>query len=416
MLKKIKIEYEDFLSMPYNMRVLLITNMLYSLVLPVVEIFLAAYIMRFYNETIYVALFQLAMYTGIILTSITNGFLLKHFKIAHLYSFGILLSGLVMASMMQIEHLSVAQLFLAGLLIGAASGFFWTNRYLMTLNSTMDTNRNYFFGLESFFFTLSNIIVPLIIGAILAGIDGMRIGSITFSIQTGYQIVTLIVFAITILACISLARGHYTNPAQKEFFYLKFHNLWNLQIVLAALKGLVQGFLVTAPAMLIMRYVGKEGSLGLIQGISGGLTALIVYLLGRFTQPKHRLAVFSVGLSVFLLGTIVNGILLSATGVIVFILCKVVFQPLHDLAYYPTMMKVIDVVSVKENRNPYAYILNHEFGLYIGRVIGLGIFILLALMVSEVFALRWSLIIVAAIQMLSIPLAKTIMKKSYQPL
>jgi len=74
------------------------------------------------------------------------------------------------------------------------------------------------------------------------------------------------------------------------------------------------------------------------------------------------------------------------------------------------------VVSVKENRNPYAYILNHEFGLYIGRVIGLGIFILLALMVSEVFALRWSLIIVAAIQMLSIPLAKTIMKKSYQPL
>ena len=86
MLKKIKIEYEHFLSMPYNMRVLLITNMLYSLVLPVVEIFLAAYIMRFYNETIYVALFQLAMYTGIILTSITNGFLLKHFKIAHLYS------------------------------------------------------------------------------------------------------------------------------------------------------------------------------------------------------------------------------------------------------------------------------------------------------------------------------------------
>ena len=74
------------------------------------------------------------------------------------------------------------------------------------------------------------------------------------------------------------------------------------------------------------------------------------------------------------------------------------------------------MVSVKENRNPYAYILNHEFGLYIGRVIGLGIFILLALMVSEVFALRWSLIIVAAIQMLSIPLAKTIMKKSYQPL
>ena len=101
-------------------------------------------------------------------------------------------------------------------------------------------------------------------------------------------------------------------------------------------------------------------------------------------------------------------------GVMVFVLCKVFFQPLHDLAYYPIMMKVIDVVSKRENRNKYAYILNHEFGLYAGRVLGLGLFIFLALYVSETFALRYSLIIVALIQMLSIPLAKNIMKQSYE--
>jgi YQGE family putative transporter len=86
---------------------------------------------------------------------------------------------------------------------------------------------------------------------------------------------------------------------------------------------------------------------------------------------------------------------------------------MHDLAYYPIMMKVIDVVSKRENRNKYAYILNHEFGLYAGRVIGLGLFIFLALYVSETFALRYSLIIVAVVQMLSILLAKNIMKHSY---
>ena len=101
------------------------------------------------------------------------------------------------------------------------------------------------------------------------------------------------------------------------------------------------------------------------------------------------------------------------TGVMVVVLCKVFFQPLHDLAYYPIMMKVIDVVSLKEGRNQYAYILNHEFGLYAGRVFGLGIFILLAFGVSETFALRYALIIVAVIQLLSIPLAKSIMKESY---
>jgi YQGE family putative transporter len=167
--------------------------------------------------------------------------------------------------------------------------------------------------------------------------------------------------------------------------------------------------------MLVMRYVGKEGSLGLIQGISGGLTAIILYLLGRFSKPKHRILVFGVGITIFLIGTITNGIALSAFGVIVFILCKVFFQPLHDLAYFPILMRVIDVVSKKENRNQYAYILNHEFGLYTGRILGLGLFIFLAYSVSEIFALRYALIIVASLQMLSIPLAKNIMKNSYLP-
>ena|ERR1035437_3850347 len=413
MIAKLVFEYRYFLSMPHNMRVLLITNMLYALVLPVVEIFMAAYIMRYFADTSYVAIFQVAMYTGIIITSLANGFLLKSFKVATLYSFGILLSGLSMVGMMFVKDISLTGLVISGTLIGASSGFFWTNRYLMALNTTSDENRNYFFGLESFFFTISNIAIPLAIGALLVSIDGKQIFGIVFNIYLGYRIVTLVVFAITILACFSLAHGNFKNPEQKDFLYFRFDRLWNKQILLAALKGLVQGFLVTAPAMLIMRYVGKEGSLGLIQGISGGLTAVLIYLLGRFAKPRHRILIFGTGIIIFLIGTIVNGIELSMIGVMVFVLCKVFFQPMHDLAYYPIMMKVIDVVSKRENRNKYAYILNHEFGLYAGRIMGLGLFIFLALYVSEIFALRYSLIIVALIQLLSILLAKSIMKQSY---
>ncbi len=413
MIAKLTTEYRFFLSMPHNMRVLLITNMLYALVLPVVEIFMAAYIMRYFDDTSYVAIFQVAMYSGIIITSLTNGFLLKNFKVAHLYSFGILLSGLSMAGMMFVKDITLVGLIVSGTLIGAASGFFWTNRYLMALNTTNDENRNYFFGLESFFFTISNIGIPLAIGALLVSVEGWHLFGIDFNIYSGYRIVTIIVFAITVLACFSLSRGKFENPVQKEFLYFRFDRLWNKQILLAALKGLVQGFLVTAPAMLIMKYVGKEGSLGLIQGISGGLTAILIYLLGRFAKPKHRIIIFAFGITLFLIGTIVNGIALSMAGVMVFVLLKVFFQPLHDLAYYPIMLKVIDVVAKKENRNQYAYILNHEFGLYAGRVVGLGLFIFLAFYVSEIFALRYALIIVALVQVLSIPLAKNIMKNSY---
>ncbi|HML85759.1 MAG TPA: MFS transporter, partial [Bacteroidales bacterium] len=388
------------------------TNMLYALVLPVVEIFIGAYIMRNTNDTTLVASFQIAMYTGLVIASFTNGILLKMFKVNHLYSFGILLSGISMSGMMFLSSVTLPGLIIAGLVLGGASGFFWTNRYLMALNTTNDDNRNYFFGLESFFFTISSIIVPLWIGAVLARIDGAQMLGITFDINKGYQLVTIIVFILTILAVASLSRGKFVNPEQKDFLFFRFDRLWNLQMILAGLKGLVQGFLVTAPAILILRYVGQEGSLGLIQGISGALTAIILYLLGRYTNANHR-SIFAIGITIFMFGTIYNSIALSATGVIVFVLCKVFFQPLHDLAYFPIMMKVIDVVSKKENRNKYAYIMNHELGLYAGRVLGLGLFIALVYFVSETFALRYALVIVAALQMFSIPLANLIIKKSY---
>ena len=182
-------------------------------------------------------------------------------------------------------------------------------------------------------------------------------------------------------------------------------------LVLAGLKGLAQGYLVTAPAILIMRLVGNEGSVGLVQGISGVATAIMLYLLGRTTKPSDRIYIFSIGLAIFLTGTLVNGILFSAVGVMVFVLCKVLFAPLHDIAYFPTQMRVIDIVSKIEKRNEFAYIFNHEFGLYVGRFLGLGLFIYLGSYVSESFALKYALIIIAIVQLASIPMARHIIRE-----
>jgi len=410
LLKKPNVEYAVFLNLPRPTRVLLITNMIYAFVLPVIEIFVGAYIMRSSNDPAIVAVYQLTVYTGIPITFCVNGFLLNRIKISHLYSFGMLLSGLSMLIMMSLEHLSVVGVGVAGILMGCSFGFFWANRDFLALNTTQDSTRNYYYGLETFFYTITYIIVPLMVGAFLANTEAK--GWLGGNINLAYKIVTLVVFLLTILSSIIIHKEKFSNPVQKEFLFFRFHVLWRKMLVLAGLKGLAQGYLVTAPAILIMRLVGNEGSLGLVQGVSGVATALMLYVLGRTTQPKDRIYIFSVGLFIFLAGTLVNGILFSALGVMVFVLCKVLFSPLHDIAYYPTEMRVIDVVSKIENRNEFAYIFNHEFGLYIGRFIGLALFICLATYVSEGFALKYALIIIAVAQLASIPMAKHIIKEA----
>lgn len=411
-MNKLKKEYLFFKQQEHNMKVLLITNMLYALVLPVVEIFVGAYIMRTTSDPVMVAYYQLMMYIGIIATSLLNGFLLSKFNVRTLFAAGIVVSGLSMYAMMSVKSLGVFELGLAGFAMGAASGFFWTNRYLLALNTTNDNNRNYFFGLESFFFSIASISVPLLIGAFISQVDGKEIFGTVVNIAAAYQVVTVVVILITLLACGVLWRGKFENPKEKNFLYFKFNALWNKMLVLASLKGMVQGFLVTAPAILVMKLVGNEGELGLIQGISGAITAVLVYVLGRLAKPEDRLKIFVGGMIVFFVGTLFNGVLFSAIGVVSFVLCKVIFQPLFDLAYFPIMMKTIDTVSKIEGRNEYSYILSHEFGLFLGRAFGLILFIILAFYVSEDFALRYALIIVGALQLLSYPLAKNLTKET----
>src|SRR3546814_2448874 len=81
------------------------------------------------------------------------------------------------------------------------------------------------------------------------------------------------------------------------------------------------------------------------------------------------------------------------------------------MAYFAIQLGVIDILSKNENRSEFAYILNHEAGLYAGRFLGAATFILLAWYFSEEFALRYAIMIVAIIQLGSVLVAKFLLRE-----
>ena len=224
-LTKVVNEFRFFKTMPRDMRVLLVTNSIYAFVIPVIEIFVGAYIMRYSNDPRIVALYQLTVYAGIPITFLVNGFLLSRMKISTLYSFGMLLSGLSMLVMMTLNTLSATGIGVAGILMGCSFGFFWANRDYLALGTTTDKTRNYYYGLETFFYTITGILVPFAIGAFLGRAEAN--GWFAGNVNTAYKIVTGVVFALTVLASIVVHRGTFKAPAQKQFVYFKFHALWN---------------------------------------------------------------------------------------------------------------------------------------------------------------------------------------------
>lgn len=399
-----KVGWKDFTR---SAKILILTNVIYAFVLPVIDIFVASYIMRNSNDPSKVIFYQLAIYTGIPITFFINGYLLNRVNIKRLFSLGMMLSGVSMVFMMSLEVINYFGLVMAGLIMGMSFGLYWANRDYLVLATTKDRTRNFYYGLETFFYTIIASIVPVIIGWYLMTGNGES----NEGINSGYRVVTGVVFIITIVASIVFHFGTYEKPKSEKFLYFKFHKLWKKMIQLSVLKGLAQGFIVTAPAMLMMKFFNSEGALGTAISVGAVIAAVIMLFLGKYSKPKHRLVIFSIGLICFFLASFVNGLLFNTTGVIIFMFLLLIARPVLDIAYFPIQLKVIDLLSKIENRNEFSYILNHEFGLFVGRFFGASTFLVIAFYVNTDIALRYALLIIGVLQLLSIIIAKQLLKQ-----
>ena len=127
-MNRIRNEIAVFLACPRSMRVLMVSNMIYALVLPVIEVFVAAYVMRNSRAVDKVVAYQLAIYSATPLAFFINGKLLGRVGSKHLYAAGMVLSGLAMMLMMELGILTRIGIAVLGFTMGLATGIFWANR------------------------------------------------------------------------------------------------------------------------------------------------------------------------------------------------------------------------------------------------------------------------------------------------
>ena len=405
-MNRLRREFEVFIRCSRSMQVLIVSNMIYALVLPVIEVFVAAYVMRNSHDVARVVTYQLAVYTATPVAFYLNGLLMGRVEVKHLYAAGMLLSGMAMMLLMRSGVLTAVGIATSGLAMGLATGLFWANRGFLALATTNDDNRNYYYGVELFFATLAAVAVPALLGWFISG--ATRSGWLGGGANRAYRIIAMTAFGLTFLSAFLLERGSFRTPGRTQFVFFRFHALWRRMLELSVLKGLAQGYMLTTPAMLIMLLVGQEGTLGATQAIGGVFTACLLYTVGRITAPRHRRMVFATGLILYLLGAFSNALLFNAAGVLIFIACLALAKPLLDLAYNPIEFEVVDAISRMEKRNEYAYLFNHEIALFIGRCSGYLLFLAIAHWWSGVAALKYALVLVTLAQLFSIRVANQI--------
>lgn len=422
MKSKILDELHHFQSYSKSMRYLLLANMIYAFVLPVIELFVGAYIVSPPDDGVIMSVaekqqhielylfYQFAVYLGTPLCFMLNGYLLRHIKVAHLYSLGLILSGVSMAFMMTLKELSPLGVVTTGLIMGASYGFFWANRDFMSLDVTTDSTRNYYFSIDTIFYTLTWIIVPSSVGFVVAyGQD-----SALFSQKSAYIGITIAVFILSMIAIGIVNKAKFNNPNGDQFLFFKYDKLWRKMMLFAATKGIMQGTIMIFPILLILSIIGGVSMLGII--VSGGqiLSAIMLYLIGRMAKPKHRMLIYTTSIVFFTVAIIIHFSFYSILGVILYNVLQFIAKPFHDVSYFPTEFKVIDIVSKIEKRSEFSYIVSHEFALFFGRISAILVVLFLTYNINADFALRYGLIFIAVAMITSIFIGKNLLKSCDQ--
>lgn len=408
----IRRELSAFFACPRPMRVLMLANLVYAAIFPLLDIFLAAFVIRSSHQLDRVIVYQLSVYAATPIAFLLTGLLMKKINAKHLYAAAMTLSGMSVMATIYVGVETLTETVGAGMIIGLATGIFWATRGFLAASSTSNENRNYYYGVEFCIVALTGVLIPLLIGWLLTSVT--TYGWIGGSLRHANLFIAMCAMVITLCSALLVEQGEFAQQKHARFLYWNFPYTWWRFLSISLLKGVAQGYSIAAPAMLVLRMVGAEGMLGITQSIGGIVSALVLYWTGRLTTPDQRRTVYGAGAWLYLLGAMILAWHFDAGGVLLFLACLLPAKSMLDVAYNSTEFSVIDQLTQSTGRSLYAFLFHHEFALLFGRAFGFVLFFLCMHWIATDAALRVVLPMVTAVQLLSIPVMQKIEEGSHK--
>lgn len=392
--KRLTKEYYHWQLLGGEARKLLISFSLYELVLPLIFVFVNAFLLRQGQGYYVVAIYNFGWYLSTPMAFYFNSFLLQFFSLKKLYWLGAVGQGAVMTSLFFWPLSGVSAVFLFGLVQGVFVGLYWSNRNFMSLTETHDEQRGYFTGLEMLFGVMAGVLTPLFIGAVLWAWT-----TLTFSAEQGYQFLGVLSVILLIVSGAVLQRVRIKNP--KKFRWLGWHvsHNWQLNRVMEMSYGFQNGLTMILPSLITFALIGTESSLSAVQSSAALVEASVIYILARKTTINHRMKLILS--SVLLLGylAVVFALFFHRVAGIQYLLFLSLATHLAWMARNPITMKIIDDEDGGDPANNYVYVCDRELFLNVGRLIGLGFFFMFLTYFSQAMALRLIVLIGAGLQL-----------------
>lgn len=385
--ERIQTEYQHWLKLNDSSRKLLISFLVFEFVLPLIFGFINAFLFRQTSTFWPLLIYNVAFFCTIPFFFYLNGLALQRgVSLKLLYTLGLVGQGLVLNVIFFLPSVRPIYLILFGLLQGSVVGLYWANRNFLTQEVTTDANRTYFVGIEQLFGILGGLISPAVIGAVIG--LGARYG--WYSSNAAYQALSVVSLVMLSFSGWLLKDLHLDAPTlSKTLVGFKASFDWNLVRVGEALYGTFHGIFMFLPALIVFALIGNEAELGLMQSGAAVLTTLVVYYFSRKMSVQQRSIVAAVAISLMVLTTLIYSTWYVTLTAVLLLVFSPSIRQVTWLTWFPTVMTAIDNQDGKDRSTNYAYVVDREIAINVGRLIGVAVFVVVLRQLGEEAAIRY---------------------------
>ncbi|MEN8253800.1 MAG: hypothetical protein ABFQ62_05515 [Patescibacteria group bacterium] len=382
--KRLYRELSHFMTLSDNARKMLYSTTIYNATYPLLGLFTNTFILRQSNGFAQIAFYYVGQFISLPIFFYLNGLLLKYIPIKKLYVFGLTSLGLSTTLLFYLPGLSPLLLFNLGFVFSIPNSFYWANRHFITISSTLDNNRDYYVAMEAVIFTITGLIFPSLYGLILHyGLEGNL-----YSVGFAYKFLIILATFFFSTGGLIFSKSKIPNPKMEKVFIGRCSKKWWRQRIIETIHGFKNGVEFFLPTIIITSIIGgREGTVGAMQSVVAMFSAGFIYVLGRKIKVKQRPKLLLA--SIFSLIIMSGAFAISPTLLpsIIYVLGLSVTSTLIWQSLNPIIYKVIDTEEDSNPTNNYAYIVDRELFLNVGRIIGTVIFLLLIKYLKEDSAL-----------------------------
>ena len=347
-------------------KLLIASDLIYSLTGVFVETFLVAYFLKVTNKNITtISIYYILIYTLTSLGNIVMGKIIKRApdKSKQIMSFGIVARALFILFIVLLSKKIATNYILIAIIYAFSEMLYWCAHELIYIDVTNNDNRKKYMSIKKILCKIVNIISPIILGTSIEFYSFTKIAVYVFALSV---IQILITFFIN--TNIKKEKRQYNF---KEFMeYIKRNKLRKIQKYnLSAISyGIVESSISTLIVIITIMTFKTSLNLGILITIFSAFSMLSLMLYNKFynkNNAKFILALCSIIVVIGVIGLLIN---ISKTSLVIYNFCYMVTFCIFDVVYNTRKGDLVKECKIDKYREE--YIGYTSIGIGIGRIIG----------------------------------------------